>query len=74
MDTAVTAPDRRTYRLDGFQMPISCARVKANFDDFEEKEEDMQGQASDRPLDGRFFDIEQVHTGGFVIWACEVIM
>ncbi|KAI9660546.1 MAG: hypothetical protein M1821_009897 [Bathelium mastoideum] len=59
-------PQLRTYPLDGFQEPISCARIKANEESLQYDEE-MQQENPRRTLMTKDFSIDQIHSGGFVL-------
>ncbi|KAL9082464.1 MAG: hypothetical protein Q9165_008888, partial [Trypethelium subeluteriae] len=60
------APQSRAFPLDGFQDPISCARLKLNEESFE-YDEGIQQEVPSRKIASKPFDIEHVHSGGFVL-------
>ena len=73
-ETAFAQPMDRAFPLDGFKGVIACARLEANVDSLQEygisSHPHRQGvvlHRPDPPIQSRFFEIEQVHSGGFVI-------
>ncbi|KAF2239790.1 hypothetical protein EV356DRAFT_91 [Viridothelium virens] len=60
-------PHERSFPLDGFESPISCARLKANEESLKYCAEMQQLEGPKRTHASKPFDIEQVHSGGFYI-------
>ncbi|KAF2232355.1 hypothetical protein EV356DRAFT_517473 [Viridothelium virens] len=63
---AFAEPESRTFPLEGFQNPISCARLNVNVEGLE-YDEGMQHKHASRTIASKLFDIDQEHSGGFVI-------
>lgn len=68
-----TQPKDRAFPLDGFEQKIACARLKANVESLREYEYSSLGPDQEwrlhrpEPSPSRLFEIEKVHSGGFVI-------
>ncbi|KAI9709791.1 MAG: hypothetical protein M1820_003194 [Bogoriella megaspora] len=60
-------PHERTFLLDGFDDPISCARLKANEESFQFCAEMQKLHDPKRTHASKPFDIEQLHSGGFFL-------
>lgn len=64
-------PGDRVIPLDGFDTPFSCARLKADEESFQFHEGMQRRYHPKRPDPRKPFDIEQVHSGGFVLLRTE---